>query len=220
LSSDSVKKLQSRAIPRSREIAFIALFGSLSIILTVISNLVLKLAFVPPVNYLLFDLGEIPVIVCFLAIGPRGGLTAAAIEWLALNLLPTSTPVIGPLFKLISVVSTIIGLWIAWKLSGNQKFSLKIVTGGATAAVIRALALTPANALLLIYLFGVSPGPYLLYILELTAIFNVLQIPFDLVPTYLVLQLPQVKLRLRKNGLTWFDTQLPRTIARATAAEN
>jgi hypothetical protein len=59
--------------------------------------------------------------------------------------------------------------------------------------------------LYLMYFFGVPSGQYLIYLLELTAVFNVLQVPFDLVPTYIILRLPQVRLTLRKNGLVWFE---------------
>lgn len=206
MTSASLTKLSPSGIPRTREIAFIALFGSLSIILTVVSNLIVKIAFVPPVSYLLFDLGEIPVIICFFAIGPRGGLSAALIEWLALNLLPTTTPIIGPLFKLFSVGATILGLWIGWKLEKNSSFKTKFAAGSFIAAISRASVMTLPNALFLIYLFGLGPSnPEFYLFLELTAIFNVLQIPFDVVPTYIILHLPQVKLMLGKNGLTWFD---------------
>jgi riboflavin transporter FmnP len=191
------------SVPKSRFIATVAMFGALSIILTVVSNLAVKIAFVPPANYLLFDFGEIPVILCFLVLGMRGGLAAAAIEYLALNLLPSSTPIIGPLFKVISVVATISALWLCWRITkNNSSLTSRFILGGIVAAIVRAAALTIPNALFLIS-FGLG-GALPLY-LEFTAVFNALQIPFDLIPIYIILQLPQVRMVLRKNGLNWYE---------------
>lgn len=210
LTSPTAGSLQrGNSMVKSRVIATIALFGAFSIILTIISNLVVKLAFVPPVSYLLFDLGEIPPIICFLMIGPRGGYSVAVIEWLALNLFPTTIPIIGPLFKLMSVVPTIVGMWISWKLLAHSRSDLKtkFTVGSAIAAVLRASVMTLPNALYLILGFGLTPSQSIFYyLLELTAIFNVLQIPFDMIPSYIIIRLPQVKRVLRKNAMTWFET--------------
>jgi riboflavin transporter FmnP len=194
-------------IPRTREIAVIGLFGALSIILTIVSNLLLKLAFVPPVNYLLFDFGEIPVMICFMIIGPRAGLSVAVIEWFALNLLPTTTPLIGPLFKFMSVGLTLAGLWMAWKILAKSKITTRFGVGAVAAALLRASVMTLPNAAFLILSYHIPPTSSLLFLfLELTAFFNVLQIPFDLVPTYILLKLPQVRQMLLKNGMTWFES--------------
>ncbi|MDG6907903.1 MAG: hypothetical protein JRN20_19205 [Nitrososphaerota archaeon] len=189
--------------------ATIALFGAFSIIFTIFSNLVFKLGFIPPVSYLLFDLGEIPPILCFLIIGPRAGVAVAVIEWLSLNLFPTTAPLIGPLFKLLSVIPTIVGLWIGWKLLPRPNSTLKsrLAVGSVAAAVLRAIVMTVPNALYLIFGFGLNPSQSIFYyILELTAVFNFLQIPFDVVPSYIIIQLPQVKRLLRNNRMTWFET--------------
>lgn len=193
-------------IPRTREIATVGLFGALSIVLTIFSNLLLKLAFVPPVNYLLFDFGEIPVIVCFLIIGPRAGFSVAVIEWIALNLLPTTTPVIGPLFKFMSVSLTLAGLWIGWKLFRKSSMNAKFAVSSIVSASFRSAVMTLPNAAFLIFSFHIPASGYFYFLLELTAVFNVLQIPFDFVPTYILIGLPQVKQMLRKNGMTWFES--------------
>lgn len=213
LSSQPAMAKPKSVMPKSREIAAIGLFGALSIILTIISNLILKLAFVPPVNYLLFDFGEIPVMISFLMIGPRSGASVAVIEWLALNLLPTTTPLIGPLFKFMSVMLTICGLWIGWKLARTSDLKIKFSVSSVVSAVLRATVMTIPNAALLVLFFGLPDFSRTLYFfLELTAIFNVLQVPFDLVPTYIIVQLPQIRHMLRKNGMTWFESGVPKRI--------
>ncbi len=202
-------------LPKSREIATVGLFSAFSIILTIISNLVLKLAFVPPVTYLLFDFGEIPVVICFLLVGPRGGFCVAAVEFFALNLLPTTTPLIGPLFKFMSVAITLLGLWIGFKIIKSRSFKSKIAASSVFSAILRSVGMTIPNAVWLVYSFHFVPFSSLLYYtLELTAVFNVLQIPFDLVPTYIILDLPQMKHILRKNGMTWFESGVSRTKVR------
>jgi riboflavin transporter FmnP len=213
LNSNPAIEKSKTLTPRSRELAAIGLYGALAIILSLISNLALKLAFIPPVNYLLFDLGEIPVLICFLTIGPRSGVYVAVIEWLALNLLPTSLPFIGPSFKFMSVLSTLVGLWVGWKLSKIYDLRLKFVLGSVVAALSRAALMTIPNAALLVFIFHLPAFTQILYYyLELTAIFNVLQIPFDLIPTYIVIRLPQVRHMLRKNGMTWFESRRINTI--------
>ncbi|MHB1908174.1 MAG: ECF transporter S component [Nitrososphaerales archaeon] len=192
------------AMPKSREIAVVALFSALSIILTLISNYVLRLVFVPPVSYLLFDFGEIPAILCFLILGPKAGLSVAVVEWITLNLMPSSAPLIGPLFKLLSVGSTMIGIWVAWKLAGNRNLKVKFTIAGFGASISRAGVMTVFNAALL-FSYGLSPSPLFYYILYLTAIFNILHVVLDVIPSYLVLELAQVRLMLRKNGMTWFE---------------
>jgi riboflavin transporter FmnP len=202
-------------LPKSREIAAIGLFSAFSIILTIISNLVLKLAFIPPVSYLLFDFGEIPVIICFLLVGPRGGFCVAAVEFFALNLLPTSTPLIGPLFKFMSVSITLLGLWIGFKVLRSRSFKSKMGASSVFSAILRSVGMTLPNAAWLVYSFHFVPFSSLLYYtLELTAVFNILQIPFDLLPTYIILDLPQMKHILRKNGMTWFESGVRRTAVR------
>jgi riboflavin transporter FmnP len=213
LSSQPAIEKPIKRIPRSREIAAIGLFGALSIILTIISNLLVKIAFVPPVSYLLFDFGEIPVMISFLIIGPRSGFTVAVIEWLSLNLLPTSIPLLGPLFKFMSVSLTVAGLWIGWKLFRTSDSKIKLGVSSVVSAILRAAIMTIPNAALLVLIFGLPPFSAILYFyLELTAIFNILQIPFDLIPTYVLVQLPQVKHMLRKNGMTWFESGVSKTI--------
>jgi riboflavin transporter FmnP len=202
-----------KIIPKSREIAAIGLFGALSIVLSVISNFVLKLAFVPPVSYLLFDFGEIPVIISFFILGPRSGFSVAVVEWIALNLLPTSLFFLGPLFKFLSVSLTLAGLWLGWKITKRANFKTRFVTASIVSSIVRAVVMTIPNAILLILFFHYPESSEILYLsLELTGIFNVLQIPFDFVPTYIFLELPQVRHVLRKNGMTWFELGLQKRI--------
>lgn len=196
------------SMPRTREIATVGLFGALSIMLTIVSNRVLVIQFIPPVNYLMFDLGEIPVMVCFLMVGPRAGVTAAIVEWIALNLQPTSVVLIGPLFKLLSVLSTLLGIWIGWKLFRNWKMNRRFVGSSVIAAITRSLLMSGPNALFLMVFFHISPASGLYFFLELTAVFNILQVPFDLIPTFIILSLPQVKHTFRSNSMTWFESRV------------
>ena len=196
------------SMPKTREIAAVGLFGALSIMLTIVSNRVLVIQFIPPVSYLLFDLGEIPVMACFLMVGPRAGVTAAIVEWIALNLQPTSVPLIGPLFKLLSVLSTFLGIWAGWYLFRRLKMDHRFAGSSIIAALTRSLLMSGPNALFLMVYFHVSPASGLYYFLELTAIFNVLQVPFDLIPTFVIIRLPQVRHTFRSNGMTWFESRV------------
>ncbi len=195
-------------IPKTREIAAVGLFGALSILLTIISNSVLIIPFIAPVSYLFFDLGEIPVMICFLMIGPRAGVTSAFVEWIALNLQHSSFPIVGPLFKLLSVLSTLLGLWVGLKLFRGQNLNQRFLATSVTAAMARSILMTGPNAMLLMLVFQLTPQTGLFYFLELTAVFNVLQIPFDLVPAFIILRLPQVKHTFRSNGMTWFESRI------------
>jgi riboflavin transporter FmnP len=199
---------QSVPIPRSRKITAVGLFGALSILLSLISAYILRLAFVPPTTYLLFDLGEIPVIICFMTFGPKAGFSAAVIELIALNILPTTLPILGPLFKFFSVSTTILGLWVGLELFKKWSDSSRLVGSGLLAIIFRVTIMTILNAPLLIVVFGVPAGNTLYFFLILTAIFNALHVPFDLIPSFYIVRFPSVRRALRSSGMIWFESRV------------
>ena len=199
---------ESVGVPKSREIAAVGLFGALSIMLSLISAYVLRLQFIPPTNYLLFDLGEIPVLICFLMYGPKAGFGTAFIELIALNILPTTLPIFGPLFKFLSVSTTILGLWIGLRVFKKWSSASRLLGSGLVAAIFRVAIMTVLNAPLLIVLFGVPAGSTLYFFLILTAIFNALHVPLDLVPSFYIVRLPSVRLVLRSSGMIWFESRV------------
>src|ERR1700719_4641586 len=94
----------------SRSLAGVAVFGALSVVLTLISQ-ALGLNF-PIIPYLQFDLGEVAILLAFFIFGPVPALIAALIEFATLLVLGVNAAFFDPELKLIAVLSSLLGVWI------------------------------------------------------------------------------------------------------------
>ncbi len=122
----------------------------------------------PYAPFLYYQLWEIPIVVAFLAIGPKAGVTVTIINTLILlAVFPGSLP-IGPIYNLDAVLAMLLGIYIPYKIATRkcptEKLSsflrqhLKLISVSATALgiILRVLVTTPINyfALQLTYPFG------------------------------------------------------------------
>jgi len=192
-----------------------AVFGALSVVLTTISQ-ALVLSF-PVIPYLQFDLGEIAILLAFFIFGPVPAIVSAFIEFGTLMLIGQNVAFFGPELKLIAILSSLVGIWLGTRIVSKMSKSTigkALGIGSTFGMVLRAAVMTIPNYLLIVFLFGLD-GPYgiigflsgpfksigvtltdanaLLFILSLTAVFNVLQLLFASFVTYLVIRLPQVQ---------------------------
>ncbi len=70
----------------------------------------------PYAPFLYYQLWEIPIVIAFLAMGPKAGITVAAVNTLILlAVFPGALPT-GPFYNLIAVLSMMIGIYIPYKL--------------------------------------------------------------------------------------------------------
>jgi riboflavin transporter FmnP len=141
----------------------------------------------PYLPFLYYQVWEIPIVLAFLAIGPKAGVTITVINTLILlAVFPGALP-IGPLYNFIAVLSMLLGIYVPYKLATRncptEKLStflqqhIKLISISATALgiALRVIVTTPVNyfALQLPYPFGfgVNSGGALA-MLPLIAFFN------------------------------------------------
>ena len=130
---------------------------------------------------------EIPIVIAFLAMGPKAGITIAAVNTLILLVVfPGALPT-GPFYNLIAVLSMLIGIYIPYRIATHgcktenlgsflQKH-VKLISISATASgiIVRVLITTVTNYFFLQQPspigFSYSQGAALLF-LPLSALFN------------------------------------------------
>jgi riboflavin transporter FmnP len=219
----------------SRSLAGVAVFGALSIVLTLISQ-ALGLNF-PIVTYLQFDLGEIAILLAFFIFGPVPALIAAFIEFATLLALGVNAAFFGPELKLIAILSSLLGVWIGVVTVRRTKeptIKKAVGLGSVLGIVIRAAAMTVPNYLLIIFLItvsgtlgavegsfkliGITPteSNVLVLVLIMTAVFNALQFAFVSAVTYGIVSLPQVQNTRAAGRKPWIATYLQKRDPRVT----
>ena len=190
-------------------IVFIALTTALSIAGP-------KIPFVPFAPFLYFQLWEIPLVVAFLAIGPKIGTLIAAISTVILIAVFSPNGPVGPIYSLIAVLSMFLGIYIPYKIAtrgcksrdiGNylQK-RIKLISISATALGItmRVLVTTVVNyfALQQPYPIGFSYKPIdALLFLPVSGLFNaivaVYTIPIGIAVAVAIFQDLSYKIKIR-----------------------
>ncbi|MDG6939816.1 MAG: hypothetical protein JRN39_05375 [Nitrososphaerota archaeon] len=169
-----------------------AVFGALAVVITMI-NLFVPF---PPLPYLSFDLGEVPVLIATFLYGPVGGSISLFEYWAILQAIGPFRPV-GPVLRLLATGSTVLGIWLASKLyaklapkGGIRGFSGLSFT---VSSLFRVPVMTAANWVVLLFLFpgflsfaystlgkfigsGVSGGSGLVLVMLFTAAYNLIQL--------------------------------------------
>ena len=157
------------------------------IALTIALNLAGPKIPAPYAPFLYYQIWEIPIVIAFLAIGPRAGITIAVVNTLILLVVfPGALPT-GPFYNLIAVLSMLLGVYIPYRLVtrgcktenlGNFLRQHVKVIGISTTALgitVRVLVTTVTNYFLLQQPspigFSYSRGAALLF-LPLSVLFN------------------------------------------------
>lgn len=176
--------------------ANIIVFSSLAIILTASKA---EVPF-PILTYLKFDFAEIPVMIVLFLFGPIPALITETVHWIALMI--TRGWILGPLMKFLAVVPMILGFWFSigaykrFKKGTHQNFVVLLGLGIFFGIVFRVIITTLANLVVFLFvapqwisyaqsmlgLFGiitVSTVDVIAWTLLLTAVFNVLHVPFS-----------------------------------------
>ncbi len=190
---------------RTLRVSVIALFGSLSAMLTLLP---LDFPF-PLVPYLRFDLAEIPVFIVFMLFGPLTGLLTSA-TYLGV-LVPITVGEwlwpIGPLLKFFATSSQVVGMYLGYRMyrilrnGGYASFFTQLIVLGM---LLRIIAMTIANYLVLamtssveyvVNLVRMTTGwsqassiDVLIIILALTAVFNALHTPLSMMPAAIIVK--------------------------------
>ncbi len=209
-------------------IAGVAVFGALAVLLTTLSQ-AMGLNF-PVIPYLQFDLGEIAILLAFFIFGPVPALVSSFIEFLTLMAIGQNVP-IGPLFKLMAVISSLVGIWLGVAIVHRvQRPTLAKASGVGTllGIVFRAGLMSIPNFYLIVFLFSLqgtvgflaasfklagitlTNSNGLALILGLTAIFNGLQLLFVSIVSYMLVRLPQIARARAAGRPPWIMTYVNR----------
>jgi riboflavin transporter FmnP len=141
----------------------------------------------PYAPFLYYQIWEIPIVLAFLAIGPKVGVAVAVINTLLLFAVFNPGANAGPLYNLIAILSMFLGIYLPYKIAVREcktdNFSnylrqhIKMIGLSATALgiIIRVLVTTVVNyfAIQQPYPIGFSfTQPAALAFLPLSALFN------------------------------------------------
>lgn len=216
----------------SVSLAGMAIFGALAVVLTTISQS-LGLNF-PLLPYLQFDLGEIAIFLAFFIFGPIPAIVASFVEFGTLMVIGENVP-IGPPLKLVSILSSLLGIWVGTVLASrvrNPTVGRATGLGAFLGILARMGAMTVANYYLIVFLssyftyyslsailayyghylsaFGINSSNGLEIILGVTAIFNALQLLFACGVSIIIVRLPQIRsIRAAGRGL-WISSYIQR----------
>lgn len=97
----------------TRTLALIIMFVALT---AAIDAFVPKIPF-PLVPFLLYNLWEIPIVVCFVVFGPKTGVSVALLNSLVLLILAPGFLPTGPFYNLVAVFAMLIGVLAAYKIA-------------------------------------------------------------------------------------------------------
>jgi len=181
----------------SLKVSCSALMGALAVILTLSG---IEIPF-PPLPYLKFDLAEIPSILTLGIFDLWSALAVATIHFIALSVFRGW--ILGPFMKYIAVVSTILGLYIGFRIVKRGALRSFII-GLFLAFFIRCLSMSIANYIVLKFIspsffdYGVQCLSHFLrinltkgvgamgLIILFTSIFNILHTILSALPLYII----------------------------------
>ncbi|BAJ50405.1 conserved hypothetical protein [Candidatus Caldarchaeum subterraneum] len=190
--------------------------ASMAALALILAFLPLSIPF-PPIPYLRIDPAEIPVFISLLGFGPWPALITNLVYYFVLLAVGEFTPV-GPTMKFLAVASSLLGFWLGSRMVYAKGFKPMLAAGTFLGTVLRVLAMTAANYVVLLILFpdflslatsllgaflgvDISSGQAGFFlVLVFTAVYNVLHMGFSLIPTILLLKAIQ---KTRALGSKW-----------------
>ncbi len=196
----------SRVSPTTA-IAGAATFGALASLITILLGPALQPSF-PILFYLKFDFAEVVDLLAFLIFGPVAGTLTATVHLIILSFAPGGTGAFGASLKFLAVLTTYLGVFLATRLGKHMlaRTGLTMTLGGL---VTRVALMTVVNyayfVVLATTLFGkendyaafaqfvlskaginLTGVGLLIYVLELTAVFNAVHAIFTIVVSLVV----------------------------------
>jgi len=173
----------------SKTITIIAVFAAVSIVLS-LSPLKFSAPFAP---FLYYQLWEIAIVTAFLLYGIKVGFAISIVNTVVLLLVfPGDLPT-GPIYNLIAVISTLVGVYIIQRGLGNRfnkgKETILTALSTASAIILRVTNMTIVNWIVLRYPppFGYNiPVSELPTILSVTALFNITIVLYTIPIAYII----------------------------------
>jgi len=163
---------------RSVLIAGTAVFSALVAAVEYLSLVfpILRIAFVPPLTYLKFDMAEIPAFLSFFVYGLPVGTTTSLMVPLIIIVRGTTNP-LGAVVKGLAVLSTIIGFA---PLAQKNKW-----LAGAAGMTVRVLAMAAINGIVLPLLLPMQYSAELV-VQAMSAVFNALHAVLTIGGAYII----------------------------------
>lgn len=173
----------------SKTITIIAVFAAVSIVLS-LSPLKFSAPFAP---FLYYQLWEIAIVTAFLLYGIKVGFAISIVNTVVLLLVfPGDLPT-GPIYNLIAVISTLVGVYIIQRGLGKRfnkgKETILTALSTASAIILRVTNMTIVNWIVLRYPppFGYNiPVSELPTILSVTALFNITIVLYTIPIAYII----------------------------------
>ena len=131
---------------KAKYVSTVAILSALAIVMALLK---LEVPY-PLLPYLKFDFAEIPSVIALFTCDLKSSLLVAFIHFLILMTKGEFVP-IGPVMKLIAVLSTVLGLSLALK-SSKETNVRRVALGTIVAIVIRCTSMTVLNYLVLLFL--------------------------------------------------------------------
>jgi riboflavin transporter FmnP len=210
----------------SVSLAGVAVFGALATLLAAVSQSMPLLSF-PVVPWLQFDLGEVAILMAFFIFGPLPAVASSFVEFVALLFFGQNIP-IGPVLKLLALLSTVAGMWLGSMLAARMRspgVGRMVALSTLGGLVARAALMTIPNYVYLLFLvaqdtlagvegylgasfalvgISLTNSNTLALILGFTALFNLMQLAFVATLCYGVLRFPPIS-NLKVGGRSpWF----------------
>ncbi|MEN2974974.1 MAG: hypothetical protein ABDH32_05275 [Candidatus Caldarchaeales archaeon] len=154
----------------------------------------------PLLPFLSFDFAEIPSVIALLVLDFKSASTVAIVHWLTLNLGRPFHVIIGPLMKLIAVISMLVGFRLVAGKDGSMtrgKIAMMTALGILTRVGVMSIVTfmiyyvifpevyLPTSEKILKNVFGLEISSDIIVasiIVALTAIFNLIHVPLSLIP--------------------------------------
>ena len=189
--------MQTVQVRATRWVAGTSLLASTAIVLSL-----LRLRFpYPLLPFLSFDLAEIPIVLALLVLDFKSAFTVSVIHWIVLNFGRPYHVLIGPLMKLVAVVSMLIGFKLILNKLGlplnKRNLTLIIASGSLTRIGVMSIVTfllyyvifpdvyLPTSSQVLKNVLGLElESSFLVAFITviLTAFFNLLHVPLSLLP--------------------------------------
>jgi riboflavin transporter FmnP len=144
-------------LPSSRKVALVALFTALAAVLNILISVP-----DPGATFLFFEVWEIPILAVLLIMGIQGAATVAVLNALVLEVVKPGALPTGPLYNLIAILSTFVGVLLAKRVTGSWKLGRKILWISATVAgaFVRTLVMTLVNWIVLPLPYPIGFGSF------------------------------------------------------------
>ncbi len=139
-----IREVKGRS--RTQTITGIGLFAALALVL----NLAHIQVPAPYLGFLIYEIWEIPIVVCLFLYGLRASLVASAINTIGLILVNPGGLPTGPIYNLIAVTVTLVAIILGHRLSSSGlRISFEILIATGLAIIVRTAVMSIVNYVLL-----------------------------------------------------------------------